>query len=251
MLKKGYSIVFSIIVVSLFLCSGSFAQYINVSPDLEFYAEWSTPPLSPPAKNINLIKDRLTSQEQAIFNTLPPYQQSAYNYTKDKLKIGGTEGRLALLESIKVYVARSGVDFETIRLYYKDLAEGPDKTLYLEDLEKVADSRNITERREKLRLVLNKIPDNYFPTSADKDRLMNYIDYGALTGFIGTSIESGSEPPKGQSNISIQPIYVDPETYAVHDYGTDGRTAWVIISTYSKVFERPPLLRTPTPTSTP
>lgn len=246
MLKKTSSIVLGVIVISMFLCNGTFAKaeecpqtHIFVNYGLmTLHDEWCS---KTDPDTLSPIREKLKLQEQAIYNTLAPYQQSAYNYTKDKLKIGGEEGRLASLVSIQVYVAQPGVTFEDIQTYYEGkVTEG---TLYLEDLVKVADSRNIKERREKLRLAFAKI-SSLFPTEEDRNKLMDYIDHGDLKGFIGTSIESGFNPPEGQSNISIQPIYVDPETYEVRN----DKPVWVIISTYSRVFERPPLLRTPTQT---
>lgn len=266
MIKKRCSIVLSIILISMFLCSGSFAQDIPVSDDLEPYflkldltdpnspvrvCMWSITP-TPPVRDIGLIKDNLEDLKDAIYATLPTYQQKLYDETKKTLKIedeSGELGRLSLLESIEVYVAKSGVTFDDIKDFYTD-GEGKNSLQVLEDLEQVADAREIDDRRTKLQLAFAKIPDGSFPTPGDRERLADYIEKiqspdvpvdevdPMLKGLIGTSTS-------GLSNISIQLIYVDPEINAVRDETTDGRKAWVIISTYSEPFERPPLQPSP------
>jgi hypothetical protein len=249
MMKKTCSLVLSILVISAFLCSGSFAQescpqnYISVSSDLTLYNEWCDGPA------LDDIKLARQAQEQALYATLPPYQQALYNETKTKLE--GAD-RLASLISIQVYSAT--VSFETIQDFY--IIERDAGKLHLEDVKAIANSRNITNVPDKLLKALAKIPTEYFPpddvNGSHKGRLEAYIGSqtdASLKGLIGTSIEPpGSDPPTGQSNISILPIYVNPETYYVHDQVTDpGIQAWVIISTYSKPFVKPPLERTPTP----
>lgn len=229
MMKKRCSIVLSIVVISIFLCSGSFAQDLAPAHLLDEYSvgsrvcEWSDP------ADLQRLKDKWLAQEQAIYNTLPAYQQQLYNQTRTDLVI---QAKLSSIKSIKVYVAKSDVTFEDIRNYYKDQVPG----LHLEDLEDVATNRGITDRREKLRLAFAKIPPDYFPTSDDRTRLATYIDSGELKGLIGTIDTSSGGTPES-SNISIQPIYVDPETYEVRD----DKAAWVIISVYSEVFGPPPL----------
>jgi len=197
--------------------------------------EWST------STDLTRIKNKWKLQRDEIIATLPSYQQGLIEDAKLKLLI---DDRLATLKSIKVYVAKSGVGFEIIRLYYKDLAEEPDKKLdRLEDLVNVADNRDINDRPKKLELALAKIPPGYFYTPADRTRLETYINDAKthpekLKGLIGTAPGPG---PQESCNISIQPIYVDPEFYQVRDETTDGRKAWVIFSNYSGVFAPPPL----------
>lgn len=254
MMKKRCSLVFSIIVISILLCSGSFAQescpqnYISVSSDLRLYNEWCDDP-NVADDPLDLIKLNRQAQEQAIKDTLPPYQQALYDQTKTTLE--GAD-RLNSLISIQVYYAT--VSFDTIQDFY--IAKRDAGELHLEDVKAIANSRNITNVPDKLLKALAKIPTEYFPpddvNGSHKGRLEAYIGSqtdASLKGLIGTSIEPpGSDPPTGHSNISILPIYVNPETYYVHDQVTDpGIQAWVIISTYSKPFVKPPLERTPTP----
>ena len=256
MMKKKCSIILSIAVISMFLCSGSFAQSCNPEPmpvylvnpadpdyKLDFYKEWC-------GDDLNEIKACSRSQEQLIYNTLPPYQQELYDQTKTKLQIEGDEGRLKNLISIKVYIADSPtVTFDDVGKFYKKQSD-----LYLEDVNNIATSRNITNIPDKLRLALAKIPPGYFDTPAEDiarlEAYINSIESGAadLKGLIGTSTDSVSDPATGVFNISILPIYVEQiyvnDTlckYKVHNFETDNRQAWVIISYYSKAFVKPPL----------
>jgi hypothetical protein len=215
MMKKRCSLVLSIVVISMFLCSESFAQDIAVSPDLTLHQEWST------SSALDPIKQQWRANADEIILTLPPYQQQLIDDAKLKLLI---EQRIDSLQSLKVYFA---ADFDLIRTFYEN--EAAAGKLTLEDLEDVADNRGITERQEKLRLALNKIPSKFL-NDANRAKLDAYITSGNFKGLIGTSTS-------GLSNISIQPIYVDPETYEVHD----DKAVWVIISTYSTAFVPPPL----------
>lgn len=223
MIKKTYRIGFSVIVVSLFLCSGSFAQGILVSDDLELYRDWFTPTA------IEGLKNQWLSNADIIIATLPTYQKELIEDAKLKLLI---EERLESLQSIKVYFAKDGVSFDAIKAFYT-VGDGKDSLQVLEDLEEIADARGIGDRRTKLQLALNKIPQTVLD-DPDRAKLETYIQSGELKGLTGTSTS-------GYSNISIQPIYVDPETYEVRD----DKTAWVIISTYSEVFTPPPLQPSP------
>jgi hypothetical protein len=222
MMKKKHSIIFSIIVISIFLCNGSFAQDIPVSSDLDPYREWSTP------TDIERIKDQWLLHADLIIATLPTYQKELIEDAKLKLLI---KERLNSLQSIKVYFAKDGVTFDAIKAFYTN--QVGNTLQVLEDLEEVADNRNITDRQEKLQLALNKIPTTLLDDT-NRTKLENYIQSGDLKGLTGTSTS-------GYSNISIQPIYVDPESYEVRD----DKTAWVIISTYSQVFAPPPLQPSP------